>query len=273
VREAVQGCERVYHLAALVSTRDDQGAELFEVNVLGTQHVMNACLEAGVRRVVHTSSIGAVGLEGDGPSTEESLVNPFGPLLPYELTKMLGEAEALRAGARGLDVVIVNPSSIVGPHDYRPSPLGRAILDFHAGRIPAYVPGAFDFVHVEDVVRGHVLAMERGRRGERYLLCGEQATLDAVFQWLSELLQRPAPRFKIPPSLMLPIATTSEWVRQRLMPHRVPALTPGAIQVLCSGKRGTCEKARRELAYDPVPARQAFHDAVHWLRAHGRLPS
>lgn len=271
VREAVDGCERVYHLAALVSIRTGDRRPLYEVNVLGARNVMKACLDAGVKRVVHTSSIEAVGTDPNGPSTEETPSNPFEPLLDYELSKVYGELEVMRAAARGLDVTIVNPTAIVGPHDYRPSSIGQAIVDLPRGRVPAYIPGEFDFVHVQDVARGHALAMERGRRAERYLLSGESATLDEVFEWLSEDVGHPKPRIRLPAGLMLPVATVSEAVQRKLTPNRSPRLTRGSIRVLASGKRASCDKARRELGYDPRPARQAFRDAVEWFRARGCL--
>ncbi|MFW6051617.1 MAG: SDR family oxidoreductase [Myxococcota bacterium] len=269
---AVEGCERVYHLASHVSIRDNDRQRLYEVNVLGVRNVMQACLAAGVRRVVHTSSIEAVGKDPNGDASDEDTPsNPFEPLLDYEVSKVHGELEALRAVVRGLDVVIVNPAAVVGPHDYRPSSIGQAIVDFAHGRIPAYIGGAFDFVPVRDVVQGHLLAMELGRCGERYLLCGQVVTLDQVFAWMAEDVGRPKPPLRIPAPVMVPVAIVGDAVRRAVAPERSPRLTRGSIRVLTSGKHGSNAKARRELGLTPTPVREAFREAAAHFRARGLI--
>lgn len=271
LRQAVHGCDRVYHLAAHVSIRSGDARALYETNVLGVRNVMRACLDAGVERVVHTSSVEAVGLSEEGPSDEETPSNPFEPLLDYEVSKIHGELEALRALARGLDAVIVNPTAVLGPHDYRPSGVGQTIIDFSRGRVPAYLTGGFDFVYAGDVAAGMRLAMERGRSGERYILGGEVATLDEVFDWLAEDVGRAKPRLKLPASAMLPIAIAGDAVQRRFRPDVSPRFTRGSVRVLMSGKRVTCDKARRELGYTPIAVREAFRRTVAWFRESGRL--
>jgi hopanoid-associated sugar epimerase len=268
---ALEGCEQLYHLAACISIRHLDRQELFEVNVLGTRRLLQAARRAGVRRTVHCSSFGAVGLNPHGASDEEWTLNPYEPVMDYELSKAFAEHEALRAVQQGSDVVLVNPSGVVGPWDVRPSLLGQTILDVARGRLKAYVPGAFDFVPVQDVVLGHLLAMERGRTGERYLLTGEVVTLDQILDWLVELTGAPRPRLRIPPGLALCLAAAQARVQRRLFPQSQPRFTPASIRLLNSGKHGDNGKARRELGFRPTPVRDAFREAVAWFVENGWL--
>jgi nucleoside-diphosphate-sugar epimerase len=224
-----------------------------------------------VRRIVHCSSFGAVGCNPRGASDEEWTLNPYETVMDYELSKAFAEHEVLRAVQQGADVVMVNPSGVVGPWDVRPSLLGRTILDVMRGRLKAYVPGAFDFVPVRDVVAGHLLAMEKGRTGERYLLTGEVVTLDQILDWLAELTGAPRPRLRIPVGLALRLAQVQSLVQGRFFPHAQPRFTPASIRLLNSGKRGDNGKARRELGLRPTPVREAFREAVAWFQEHGRL--
>lgn len=269
LRQAVEGCDRVYHTAALVSLRSRDRGALFETNVLGTRRLLDACMDAGVERVVHTSSFGAVGINGHGPSTEEDLPSPFEPMMDYDRSKIFAEMEGARAALRGLDVTMVNPSGIIGPFDFKPSMMGQTILDFARGRLPAYIPGAFDFVPARDVVEGHIAAMERGRRGERYLLTGEVVSVDTMLSWLEELTGRARPRLRVPPRMMLPVAAVKDRVDARLFPARVPRFNESSIRLLTSGKRGDHGKARRELGFAPGAVKEAFRDAVAWFREQG----
>ncbi len=271
VVRAMQGIDRVYHCAAFVSLRKGDHETLFDVNVLGTRRVMRAALEAGVERVVHTSSLGAVGRNPHGASDESWPANPFDTHLAYEMTKALAEHEVLRAVLDGLDAVMVNPSGIVGPFDFAPSAVGQTILVLARGKLRAYVEGAFDFVPVRDVVAGHLLAMEKGRRGERYLLSGEVATISQTLGWLAELLGRPAPRLRIPLALLRPVAGVKDRIEARLFPERIPRFTAQTIELLRSGKRGDNGKARRELGLVPTPVRDAYRDQVAWFRSVGRI--
>jgi nucleoside-diphosphate-sugar epimerase len=270
---ALAGCDRAYHAAALISLRAGDRRAIFEVNVVGTRNLLAAAERAGLARVVCCSSFGAVGNNPDGPSDETLTIDPFDIHLDYELSKAIAEIEVLRAVARGFDAVIVNPCGIVGPHDYKPSPVGQTILDFANGRLPAYVSGGFEFVPVRDVVSGAMLAMEKGRRGERYILGSEHKTLDEILAHLSRLVGRPAPRLRIPPPVMMPIAQVSSFVMRRFFPSLPPRFTPGAIQILNCGKRADLGKAKRELGYAPTPVLDAFTEAVEWFRARRQIPS
>jgi hopanoid-associated sugar epimerase len=273
IMRAVAGCRRVYHVAAFVSLRPGAQQEIFDVNVVGTRHLMEAVERAGVERTVFCSSLGAVGRNPGGVSDETFTVNPFQAELDYEVSKGLAEIEVLRAVVRGVDAVIVNPSGVVGPHDYKPSSVGKTILDFSHRKMPAYVPGAFEFVAVRDVVAGHLLAMEKGRRGERYILSSGHHTLDEILDHLHVLTGQPKPRLKLSPEMMLPIAHVAGAVMKAFFPDVPPRFTPGTIKLLQSGKRATTEKAQRELGFQPTSIMDAFTEAVEWFRARGQIPA
>jgi len=263
---AVAGAERVYHVAAMISIRDGDREALWDVNVAGTARLLSAARKAGVRRVVCTSSFGAIGRNPSGPSSEEHPLEPSEPATDYERSKAASELEVRRELERGLDVCIVNPSATVGPFDFRPSLVGRTFVDFARGKMKAYVPGGFDWVPMRDVISGHLLAMERGSSGQRYLLSGEVASLDQILDWLAEDTGRPRPRLRVPPALMLAVCVPKDAIEARFFPKKYPRFNQHSIRLLTSGKYGTNQKARRELGLAPTPIRQAFRDAVAWFR-------
>lgn len=271
IRAALDGAERLYHTAAFVSIRDGDRQELFDVNVIGTRMLMQEARRAGVRRVVHTSSFGAVGINPGGASNERWTVSPFELGTDYERTKAVSEYDVLLEAVRGLDVTIVNPAAIVGPWDFRPSLIGRTILDFAQGRMKAFVPGAFDFVPMRDVVAAELLAMEQGVRGERYLVTGEYRGIGEILQWLEELTGKPRPKFAVPPRFMQYLALLKDPLERRFFPHKAPRFNYHSIRLLNSGKRGDSSRSRRELGLTPTPTRVAFADAVEWFRARGMI--
>lgn len=266
---ALDGCDRLYHLAALIKLRNRDRREIFEVNVLGTRNVLAAARRAGVRRAVHCSSFGAVGFNPAGASDEECLLDPFTCPLDYELCKALAELEALRACVAGLEVVIVNPSATIGPFDFGPSSFGRTVLRLVRGELRAYVPGRFDFVPVEDVVAGHLLAMQRGRPGERYLLTGRATTLDEVIGWVGAMTGVRRPPLRLPYRLVRPALVAKDWLESRLAPRRDPVFTAQTAHILTLGKRGDNAKARRELGLQPTSVEQALWRALAWYRDRG----
>lgn len=269
---ALDGCDRLYHVAAFVSLRRGDQQEVFDVNVTGTKNVLAAAEQAGVERSVFCSSFGAVGHNPTGGASDESFtVNPFDTHLDYELSKAISELEVHRAVHRGMDVRIVNPCGIVGAHDYKPSSVGQTILDFANKKMPAYVPGQFEFVAVRDVVDGHLLAMERGRPGQRYILSGGQLTLDQILDHLSQLCGIKKPALRIPVGLMLPMAYVSSFLLRTFAPHRPPRFTPGTIRILNGGKHADVEKARRELGFAPTPVLDAFTEAYQWFKGRGQI--
>lgn len=266
---AVAGVERLYHVAAMISIRSGDREALWDANVAGTARLLAAAREAGVKRVVHTSSFGAIGRNPHGPSSEDHALDPAEPATDYERSKAASEVEVKREIERGLDACIVNPCATVGPFDFRPSLVGRTFVDFALGKMKAYVPGAFDWVPMLDVVSGHLLAMDKGHRGERYLLSGEVATLDQILDWLAEDTGRPRPRLRVPPGLMLAVSVPKDFIEARFFPNKYPRFNEHSIRLLTSGKYGTNSKARRELGLSPTPVRQAFRDSVTWFRDNG----
>ena len=266
---AVAGVERVYHVAAMISIRNGDREALWDANVAGTARLLAAAREAGVKRVVHTSSFGAMGRNPNGPSSEEHALDPEEPATDYERSKAASEVEVQREVERGLDVCIVNPCATVGPFDFRPSLVGRTFVDFALGKMKAYVPGAFDWVPMRDVVAGHLLAMDKGARGERYLLSGEVASLDQILDWLAEDTARPRPRLRVPAGLMLAISVPKDFLEARLFPDKYPRFNQHSIRLLTSGKYGTNQKACRELGLSPTPIRAAFRESVTWFRENG----
>jgi hopanoid-associated sugar epimerase len=272
LERALDGCDRLYHVAAFVSLRKGDQQEVFDVNVTGTKNVLAAAEQAGVARTVFCSSFGAVGHNPTGgPSDESFTVNPFETHLDYELSKAMAELEVHRAVHRGMDVRIVNPCGIVGAHDYKPSSVGQTILDFANRKMPAYVPGQFEFVAVRDVVEGHLLAMERGKPGERYILSGGQYTLDRILEHLSGLCGVPKPRLRIPVGVMLPLAHVSTLFLRTFAPRKPPRVTPGTIKILNGGKHADISKAKRELSFAPTPVLDAFTEAYQWFRGRGQI--
>jgi hopanoid-associated sugar epimerase len=271
LRTAVRGVEQLFHTAAMISIRSGDREALMKTNVEGTRALLSAAQDAGVKKVVHTSSFGAIGTRTDRPSNEDDWLDPFEPVMDYERSKAQSEVVVLQAAARGLPVTIVNPSAIVGPFDFGPSLVGRTIVDFGNGKMRAYVPGAFDWVPMKDVVSGHLLAMEKGAPGERYLLSGEVHTLDQIMSWLSEFTGKPVPSFRIPARLMQSIALVKDWVEREFFPEATPRFNYHSIRILSSHKHGNNEKARRELGYQPTPVRDAFSDAVRWFQQTGRI--
>lgn len=272
IERAVAGCDRIYHLAAYVSLRRGDRRRIFDVNVRGTKQVLDAAERAGVRRVVYCSSLGAVGRNPEGGVSDETFgVDPSDAALDYDRSKGVAELEVHRAVARGLDCVIVNPSGVVGPHDYKPSPLGRTILDFARRKLPAYVAGGFELVAVRDVVAGHLLAMDRGRVGHRYILSGRHHTLDELLVELERITGAPRPRLRIPPGLALPLAHVASAFMATFFPRVSPRFTPGTIRILNGDKRADIGKARRELGYAPTPVLAALREQCEWFRARGVL--
>jgi dihydroflavonol-4-reductase len=256
LRRALRGVERLFHVAGTTHLRASP-AELARVNVEGTRLVMEEALRAGVERAVHTSSIGAVGpARPDGAVTERAVFPP-GLGVPYAESKHAAEAEALRVAARGLPLVIVNPSHVFGRGDVRPTSTG-VVRRFLLRRIPAYVPGAINIVDVQDVAAGHLLADERGAPGERYILGGRNYTWARLFAELERLSGIEGPRLCLPVGVALAVAEATE---------RAPGPTLISVaEVRAAGHWWTCRstKARRELGWTTRPHEDTVEQTVRW---------
>lgn len=277
VQRAVAGCGRIYHTAALVSTMDGgrrQQRAIFETNVIGTRNLLAAARAAEVERVVVSGSFSALGhfLERpDDPVDETSILYPFGRIMPYSRTKVLVEHECLRAFADGLPVVVATSTGIVGGHDYKPSRMGRTLCDYANGRLRFAVPGHHEFVAVRDIVRGHVLAMQRGRSGQNYVFSTASLSIDEVIDHFARVAGEQRRPVRLPAGLMMPVAEAVGFASSLLFPDREQRFTPGAIGRLRHHRRADIGKAQRELGYAPSPIGDAFAEAYAFHVAKGRI--
>jgi nucleoside-diphosphate-sugar epimerase len=263
----VSGCTRVFHTAAKISVLNASAGEqqeLFDINVRGTTNVARAALRAGVARMVMSGSFSAVGYDPadpSKPSNEEMPFYPFGHVLPYARTKALAEHELLRVATDGLDVVIATSCAIIGPHDYIPSRIGRTLCDYAAGRMRAYVPGGFSFVAARDIVEGHVLAMERGRPGHKYIFASEFQTLADLLDHFRAVAGEQAAPIEIPGGVMAAVTGIYSGVLARYFPSMPQRLTPGAIAILRMQRHADTSKAQEELGFRPTKIRDAVQEA------------
>jgi dihydroflavonol-4-reductase len=267
---AVAGCRFVYHVAADYRIWVPDPAPMFRANVVGTRDLLMAALEAGAERVVYTSSVATLGLVSNGVADEQTPSRAEDMIGPYKRSKFEAEEVARElAVARGLPVVIVNPSTPVGPGDIKPTPTGRLILEAARGQMPAFVDTGLNIVHVDDVAAGHLAAAEKGRIGERYILGGENLSLAEILAEVSQMVGRRAPRLRVPHSVLLPVALGAELTAR--ITGREPFVTRDGVRMSRKKMYFTSDKASRELGYAPRPARQAIADAVAWFRTNGYL--
>jgi dihydroflavonol-4-reductase len=243
-----------------------------ETNVEGTRRALDAARQAGARRIVYTSSIAALGIPRDGsPGDEETPVSLADMVGHYKRSKYLAEEVAHEFARQGAPVVIVNPAAPVGIGDHKPTRTGKMILDFLNGKMPAYVDTGLTIVDVDDVARGHLLAAERGRIGERYILGGENLSLKQVLDILAEVSGRPRVRMRLPRAVAMGWAYLDTGLA-RLIPRHVPMATPEVVRVSAKPEYFNSSKAIRELGFPQTPAREALRKAVEWYRANGYAP-
>jgi dihydroflavonol-4-reductase len=267
LKRAAAGCGLVFHIAADYRLWASDPRELYESNVEGTRNLMAAALEAGAERVVYTSTVGCIGLPKGGEGDEETPVSIGEMSGPYKRSKFLAEKVALEFAAAGLPVVIVNPTAPVGDRDFKPTPTGKIILDFLNGAMPAYIDTGLNLVDVWDVAEGHLLACERGKPGERYILGCENVTLEDIFAKLERVSGVKAPARRIPYALAYAagVATTG-WAG---VTGREPRAPLDAVRMARKKMWVTHAKAARELGYAPGPAEAALGRAVEWFRSNG----
>lgn len=268
LERALKGCEALFHVAADYRIWVPDPDDLYRINVSGTRDLMLAAGAAGVKRVVYTSSVATLGLNGDhSPSDEDTPVTLAEMIGHYKRSKFLAEQEVHKlVQEAGLPAVIVNPSAPVGPRDVKPTPTGRLVLDAAKGRMPAYVDTGLNVVHVDDVATGHVLAFERGRIGQRYILGACNMTLIEILRAIAEISGHRPPRLRLPPNVVLPFAYLSEmWAR---MTGGEPRISVDGVRLAKKYMFFSIDKARRELGFDPRPVEQALRDAIDWFRQH-----
>lgn len=268
IRHAMAGCSSVFHLAALYRfwTRDPH--DFYAVNVGGARNVLAAARDAGVARVVYTSTVGTLGLDGDRPSNECDYPDVGHLFGAYKRSKYVAEHEVLRAAAEGLPVSLVLPTAPIGPGDRAPTPTGKIVLDYLNGRMPAYVDTVLNVVHVEDVARGHLLAHDKGKVGRSYIVGGSNLTLAAILGELADITGLPRSRFRVPHGLAYAAGHVSEMVQGRML-HRRPSVPLEAVRMSTTRMAFDDARARSELGYTSRPAREALADSVRWYLANG----
>lgn len=269
LKRAAAGCTGLYHVAADYRLWVPEPAAMLKANVEGSRDIIRAACAAGATRVVYTSSVATLGIPKDGGlGDEDTPVSEADMIGPYKRSKFLAEAEVRRlVREEGAPVVIVNPSTPVGPRDVKPTPTGRMIVEAASGKMPAYVDTGLNIVDVDDVADGHLAAWDRGSIGERYVLGGENMTLGAILAEIARLTGRPAPKLCIPHALVLPIAYGAEaWAR---LTGAEPFATVDGIRMAQKKMFFSSDKAKRVLGYAPRPAAEALARAVAWFRDNG----
>jgi dihydroflavonol-4-reductase len=272
LERALEGCTALFHAAAdyRLGARDPK--PLYLTNVEGTRNILSAARTVGVQRTVYTSSVATIGIPTDGaPGEERSPVALSDMIGHYKRSKYLAEEVARDAARMGMSVVIVNPSTPVGPGDIKPTPTGQLVLDAASGRMPAYVDTGLNIVHVDDVAAGHLLAFERGKTGERYILGGEDMTLRTILEQISRLVGREPPRIRLPYAVVLPIAYAAEAFAK--VSGRSGRVTVEGVRMSRKRMFFSSAKAAAELGYRWRPPLEAFEDAVRWYRERGLLTS
>ncbi|MFZ5451879.1 MAG: hopanoid-associated sugar epimerase [Thermodesulfobacteriota bacterium] len=269
LEKAVKGCNCLFHVAADYRLWVPDPEEMYAVNVEGTRNLLAAAQAAGVEKVVYTSTVGALGNPGNGtPGTEDTPVSLGEMEGHYKRSKFLAEEVALDFARQGLPLVVVNPSTPVGPWDSRPTPTGQMVVDYLKGRMPAYLETGLNLVHVKDVARGHLLAAKKGRVGEKYILGHENLSLSQIFHLLAEISNLPAPTVKLPYALVLPLAYITEfWARH--VSRGKPRMSVTAVRMARKYMYFDSSKAVKELGLPQTPAKQALTEAVEWFRNNG----
>jgi dihydroflavonol-4-reductase len=261
---AAAGCGLVFHVAADYRLWARDPRDLYRSNVDGTRNLLQAARAAGAERVVYTSTVGCIGVPAGGIGDETTPVALSEMVGDYKRSKFLAEQVALEFARGGFPVVIVNPTAPVGDHDVKPTPTGKIVLDFLNGGMPAFIDTGLNVVDARDTAEGHLLACERGKPGERYILGSENLTLAQILQKLAAIAGRPAPAVRLPYAVAFCAgACSTAWARVTGNPPRVPL---NGVRMARKKMWVTHEKARRELGFNPGPADKALARAVEWFR-------
>ncbi len=271
LEDAIKDCSVLFHIAADYRLWVPDPKRLYKTNVEGTVNVMKAAIKRGVERVVYTSSVATLGLNPDGsPADEETPVTVKDMIGHYKRSKFIAEEKVREMIKKeGLPAVIVNPSTPLGPGDIKPTPTGKMIIEAASGRMPAYVDTGLNIVHVDDVAEGHILALEKGKTGERYILGGENMTLKQILEEIARIVGRRPPKIKLTPSLVLPFAYIAEFFAR--LTGKEPFVTVDGVLMAKKKMFFSIEKARNELGYSPRPAREAIKDSIDWFMQKGYI--
>jgi len=269
LKSAVAGCDTLFHVAADYRLWVRDSEILYRTNAGGTWNLLHAAADEGISKIIYTSSVATLGLNSDGtPGNEDTSVSIENMIGHYKRSKYLAEQAVYRMIEEfHLPVIIVNPSTPIGPRDIKPTPTGRVVLDAACGRMPAYVDTGLNIAHVDDVAKGHLLALQHGKIGERYILGGEDMTLREILEIISQITGRCAPKVKLPHNVGLVIAYLSQgwaWLSR----GGEPGATVDGVRMSKKLMYFSSEKAKLALGYSPRPAHQALIDAVNWFLAH-----
>jgi dihydroflavonol-4-reductase len=263
---ALKGCKTLYHTAAYYSLWSRDKKLIYDINVQGTRNILESALEMGVEKVVYTSTVGCIGLsESGGSSNEDQPMNPVTLCNDYKLSKYEAEQVAHEMFGRGLPIVIVNPSTPVGPRDIKPTPTGKIILDFLNRKMPAYIDTGLNLIDVADCARGHILAEEKGRLGERYILGNKNMSLKDILMALEALTGLKAPRIKMPYWVAYSAGLACEWASNNIT-HRPPSVPLAGVKMAKYFMYFDPSKAIRELGLPQNPVENALGQAVQWFK-------
>lgn len=270
---ALKGCDAVMHVAADYRLWIPDHAAMYKANVDGTRELLRMAREAGVPRFVYTSSVATMHFRTDGIVTNEdtpvSLADMVGH---YKRSKFMAEQEALRAAQAGQQVIVLNPTTPIGPHDAKPTPTGRIFVDFLNGKFPAYVDTGLNLVDVSEVARTHVVALSRGTPGKRYILGGENLTLKQILDKMSAITGIPSPTVKIPFAVAATYAFFEEWITGRIR-GKEPRATLEEVRMGRKKMFASSAHAEQELGFRILPVYPAMRAAIDWFRANGYAPA
>ncbi|GBF82831.1 hopanoid-associated sugar epimerase [Aphanothece sacrum] len=266
----MKGCQVLFHVAAHYSLYQSDKDQLYQSNVLGTRSILTAAKQAGIERIVYTSSVAAIGVGNPGEIVNETHQSPVEKLVGhYKKSKYWAEQEAYKAVKKGQDIVIVNPSTPVGPWDIKPTPTGEIILRFLRRQMPAYVNTGLNLIDVRDVARGHLLALEKGKTGERYILGNHNLTFKALLDELSNLTGLNSPQQTLPLWLPLSIAWMEEYLLAPL--GKKPLIPIDGVRMSKQPMYYDASKAINELGLSPSPIKKALQDAINWFIDYGYI--
>jgi dihydroflavonol-4-reductase len=267
LERAVAGCGVVFHAAADYRLWSREPADMYQSNVEGTRNLLEAARRAGIERVVYTSTVGCIGIPANGIGDESTPVTLDEMTGHYKRSKFLAEQVALEYAAGGFPVIIVNPTAPIGDHDFKPTPTGRIIVDFLRGAMPAFVDTGLNLVNALDTAEGHILALEKGRPGQRYILGGQNLTLRDIFEHLASISGLRAPGTRIPYVVAYAAGLFSTaWA---YLTGKEPRAPLDGVRMARKKMWVSSDKARRELGYSPGPAEEGLRRAVEWFRANG----
>jgi len=272
LRLGIRGCDYVFHVAADYRLWVRDPKQMYAANVDGTRQLLRIAREESVRRVIYTSSVATMGFKSDGTIVDENTPVSLADMVGhYKRSKFLAEQEALKAAYDGQEVMVLNPTTPVGPGDIKPTPTGRIVVDFLNKKFPAYVDTGLNLVDVEEVASAHVAALEKGTPGERYILGGENLTLKQILDKMSAITSLPSPTTKVPHAVAMAFAFFDETITGRIL-GKEPRATVEAVRIGKKKMFASSAKAVRELDFRQVPVYPALRAAIEWFRANGYAP-